>query len=301
MKIALTQMETAWEDPAANERACARLAERAAQTGAALVAFPEFTLTGFTPRPRAFADAPSAAPQRAFADAPGDAPQLAFFRALSRRLPLAIAFGCIRAAEPAAPQNRLVVVRDGAVLLDYAKLHSYSFGGETRAYSRGAELFSAALDGFTLAGLICYDLRFPEIFQIAARTADILLVIGNWPADRIENWYTLLRARALETQCYLVGVNRAGAGGGIAYAPSSVVFDPTGRRLTPSSPDDLLLCDLDPQFVRDVRAAFPLRSDRRDDLYPSLVCRDYALATTSTPPSSAATTPWRRPRRPARR
>ncbi len=283
MKIALTQMETAWEAPAANERACARLAERAAQAGAALVAFPEFTLTGFTPRPRAFADAP------------GAAPQLDFFRALSRRLPLAIAFGCIRAtepnapqkrlgvvrdAEPNAPQNRLVVVRDGAVLLDYAKLHSYSFGGETRAYSRGADLFSAALGGFTLAGLICYDLRFPEVFQAAARAADLLLVIGNWPADRIENWYTLLRARALETQCYLVGVNRAGAGGGIAYAPSSVAFDPTGRRLTPPSPDDLLLCDLDPRLVRDVRAAFPLRSDRRDDLYPTLVCRDYALAAT---------------------
>ena len=101
-----------------------------------------------------------------------------------------------------------------------------------------------------------------------------------YPADRIENWYTLLRARALETQCYLVGVNRAGSGGGIAYAPSSVVFDPTGRRLTPPTPDELILCDLDPRRVREVRAAFPLRSDRRDDLYSSLVCRDYTLAAT---------------------
>ncbi len=268
MKIALTQQETAWEDPAANMRACARLAEDAARAGAALVVFPEFTLTGFTPRPRAFADVP------------GAAPQLDFFRALSRRLPLGLAFGCIRAAEPDAPQNRLVVVRNGTVLLDYAKIHSYSFGGETRAYSRGADLFTTAFEGFTLGGLICYDLRFPEVFQIAARTADVLLVIGNWPADRIENWYPLLRARALETQCYLVGVNRAGSGGGIAYAPSSVVFDPTGRRLTPPTPDELILCDLDPRRVREVRAAFPLRSDRRDDLYPSLVCRDYTLAAT---------------------
>lgn len=155
MKIALTQQETAWEDPAANMRACARLAEDAARAGAALVVFPEFTLTGFTPRPRAFADAP------------GAALQLDFFR-----------------------------------------------------------------------------------------------------------------ARALETQCYLVGVNRAGSGGGIAYAPSSVVFDPTGQRLTPPTPDELILCDLDPRRVREVRAAFPLRSDRRDDLYPSLVCRDYTLAAT---------------------
>lgn len=268
MKIALTQLEIDWENPAANERICARLAEDAARAGAALVAFPEFTLTGFTPRPRTFADTPEAAPQ------------LDFFLGLSRRLPIAIAFGCIRAAEPAAPQNRLVIVRNGTILLDYAKIHSYSFGGETRNYSRGTDIFTAAFEGFTLAGLICYDLRFPEVFQIAARTADIILVIGNWPADRIENWHTLLRARALETQCYLVGVNRAGSGGGIGYTPSSVAFDPTGRRLTPPSTDGLVFCDMDPKLVRDVRAAFPLRSDRRDDLYPSLVCRDYALAAT---------------------
>lgn len=268
MKIALTQMETAWEDPAANERICARLAEDAARAGAALVVFPEFTLTGFTPRPRAFADAP------------GAAPQLDFFRALSRRLRVGLAFGCIRAAAPDAPQNRLVVVRDGAVLLDYAKLHSYSFGGETRAYSRGRDVFATPFGPLVLGGFVCYDLRFPEVFQVAARAADALLVIGNWPADRIENWYTLLRARALETQCYLVGVNRAGAGGGVAYAPSSVAFDPAGRRLTPPSPDALLFCDLDPARVRGVRAAFPLRADRRDDLYPSLVCRVAAFAAT---------------------
>jgi len=268
MKIALTQLEIDWENPAANERICARLAEDAARAGAALVAFPEFTLTGFTPRPRAFADTSEAAPQ------------LDFFLGLSRRLPIGIAFGCIRAAEPAAPQNRLVIVRNGTILLDYAKIHSYSFGGETRNYSRGSDIFTTAFGGFTLAGLICYDLRFPEVFQIAARTADIILVIGNWPADRIENWHTLLRARALETQCYLVGVNRAGSGGGIGYTPSSVAFDPTGRRLTPPSADGLVFCDTDPKLVRDVRAAFPLRSDRRDGLYPSLVCRDYALAAT---------------------
>ena len=268
MKIALTQLEIDWENPAANERTCTRLAEDAARAGAALIVFPEFTLTGFTPRPRTFADTPEAAPQ------------LGFFLDLSHRLPLGIAFGCIRAAEPAEPQNRLVVVRNGAILLDYAKIHSYSFGGETRNYSRGSDIFTTAFEDFTLGGLICYDLRFPEVFQIAARTANVILVIGNWPADRIENWYTLLRARALETQCYIIGTNRAGSGGGIVYTPSSAAFDPTGRRLTPSARDELLFCDMDPRLVKDVRAAFPLRSDRRDDLYPSLVCRDYALAAT---------------------
>ena len=268
MKIALTQMETAWEDPAANERICTRLAEAAAQSDATLVVFPEFTLTGFTPRPSVFADTDAYAPQ------------LDFFVSLSRRLPIGIAFGCIRAAEPALPQNRLVIVRDGAVLLDYAKLHSYSFGGEALAYSRGREIFTTQFSSAVLGGFICYDLRFPEIFQVAAKTADAILVIGNWPADRIENWYTLLRARALETQCYIIGANRAGEGNGIAYAPSSIAFDPAGRRITPPASDELLFCDIDPAYVKNVRTAFPLRDDRRDDLYRSLACDAEAFAAT---------------------
>lgn len=267
MKIALTQMATVWEDIAANEKEVRRLTVLAKSAGADMVVFPEFTFVGFTHEPARFCDT---------ADAPR---QLAFARSLSREQEIAIACGVVRAAEP-LPRNNLSIVRNGETLLSYDKIHSYSFGGETLAYSRGDAVATTAFGGVAFGAFVCYDLRFPEIFQAAARAADAIVVIGNWPADRIENWYTLLRARALETQCYLVGVNRAGSGGGIAYAPSSVVFDPTGRRLTPPTPDELILCDLDPRRVREVRAAFPLRSDRRNDLYPSLVCRDYTLAAT---------------------
>ncbi|MGN0834116.1 MAG: nitrilase-related carbon-nitrogen hydrolase [Kiritimatiellia bacterium] len=261
MRIALTQMETVWEDLAANEAEVRRLTVRAKAAGAELVVFPEFTFVGFTPEPVRFCDT---------ADAPR---QLAFARALSQEQAIAIACGIVRAAEP-LPRNNLSIVRHGETLLSYDKLHSYSFGGETRAYSRGDAIASAAFGGVTFGAFVCYDLRFPEIFQVAARTADAIVVIGNWPLDRIENWYTLLRARALETQCYVLGANRSGEGGGIAYGPSSVAFDPAGRRLTAPAADELLYCDVEPQVVQAVRAAFPLRSDRREDLYRSLLFRD---------------------------
>ncbi len=260
-RVALTQMRTVWESPAANEALCARLARQAKDAGAHLCLFPEFTLTGFTPRPQDFADTTDAPAQRAF------------FRSLSQELDLDLIAG-ISQASATLPQNRLIWTHHGEVVLDYAKIHSYTFGGETHAYSRGERIFASRVGGLSLGAFICYDLRFPEIFQVAARVADAIVVIGNWPGDRLENWFTLLRARALETQCFILGVNRAGEGGGIAYAPSSVVFGPDGRRLTAASDDDLLFCDIDPRLVRQVRTAFPLRDDRREDLYPSLLFRD---------------------------
>ena len=257
MKIALTQQETAWEDPAANMRACARLAEDAARAGAALVVFPEFTLTGFTPRPRAFADAP------------GAAPQLDFFRALSRRLPLGLAFGCIRAAEPDAPQNRLVVVRNGTVLLDYAKLHSYSFGGETRAYSRGADLFTTAFEGFTLGGLICYDLRFPELFRtLALQGVELLLLPAQWPAARRYHWETLTAARAIENQFFLAACNSCGTAGETVFGGASRILGPRGELLAAAGAgEEIVTAALDFSVLAEVRNSINVFHDRRPELY----------------------------------
>ena len=270
MKIALTQMATVWEDIAANEKEVRRLTVLAKSAGADMVVFPEFTFVGFTHEPARFCDT---------ADAPR---QLAFARSLSREQEIAIACGVVRAAEP-LPRNNLSIVRNGETLLSYDKIHSYSFGGETLAYSRGDAVATTAFGGVAFGAFVCYDLRFPEIFQAAARAADAIVVIGNWPADRIENWYTLLRARALETQCYVLGANRSGEGGGIAYEPSSIAFDPAGRRLTAASADELLYCDVDPQVARAVREAFPLRADRREDLYRSLLLRDQARGAAGQP------------------
>ena len=263
MRIALTQMDIVWEDPAANEATVRRLTAAAEAAGADVVVFPEFTFVGFTKRPDLFCDTPR------------QARQLEFLRALSREYAPAIAAGRI-VASPTRPRNNLTVVRGGEVVLSYDKLHSYSHGGEDAVYSRGDRIATVALAGLELGAFICYDLRFPEIFQVAARTAKAIVVIGNWPQERIENWLTLLRARALETQTYLIGVNRTGTGGGIVYGPSSVVFDPAGRRLTPETGDELLCCEIDGTVVDAVREGFPLRRDRRDDLYAAWLFRDPA-------------------------
>lgn len=257
MKIGLSQLEIEWEDIDANMKKCEGIIRYAKDKGADLIGFPEFTLVGFTLDPETFCDRE------------GNMKQVDFFKDMSVKYNISIVFGYIMEHKP-HPLNKLAIVRQGEVILDYAKLHSYSFGNENKHYDTGDAIFTTEIDGMKLGAHICFDLRFPEIFQISARNSDVIFVIGNWPGNRIENWYTLLRARALETQCYIVGINRAGEGGGVQYIPSSVAFDPAGMRVTEESDDCVILFDADRSYVETVRKGFPLKMDRRDALYKSL-------------------------------
>lgn len=257
MKIGLSQLEIEWEDIDANMKKCEEIIRYAKDKGADLIGFPEFTLVGFTQDPDSFCDTED------------NMRQVDFFRDMSVKYNISIVFGYIMEHKP-HPLNKLAIVNQGKVILDYAKLHSYSFGNENEHYDRGETISTTEVDGLKLGAHICFDLRFPEIFQISARNSDVIFVIGNWPGDRIENWYTLLRARALETQCYIVGINRAGEGGGVKYIPSSVAYDPAGNRVTQESGECVVLFDADRSYVETVRRGFPLKMDRRDALYKSL-------------------------------
>ncbi|MBQ8983265.1 MAG: carbon-nitrogen family hydrolase [Lachnospiraceae bacterium] len=259
MKAALTQMNIIWELPAENKRTCEQLIRQAADERCELIIFPEMTLTGFTMSPELFY--------------PND--DMEFFRSLALQYKIAIAFGYI--AKEGAYQNRLAIIdADGNLLMDYAKLHPFTYGEETMHYAGGSSIQSVTWGTsfvpnsflIDISGFICYDLRFPEIFQIASKQATIILLIANWPESRIDHWYTLLKARAIENQCYMLGVNRVGDGNGIHYIPSSAAYDPYGKLLTPEQDDSpLLYIDIDPAAALSYRHGFPVKTDRRSDLY----------------------------------
>ena len=98
---------------------------------------------------------------------------------------------------------------------------------------------------------VCYDLRFPEPFRLAAAETDLFAVVANWPDARRDAWRTLLRARAIENLCYVAGVNRVGDGGGLRYAGDSAVISPWGDVLAEAGAEEtVLLCDVDPEAVR---------------------------------------------------
>ncbi|MDG2260977.1 MAG: nitrilase-related carbon-nitrogen hydrolase, partial [Actinomycetota bacterium] len=109
-----------------------------------------------------------------------------------------------------------------------------------------------------------YDLRFADEFWALAATTDLFVVPANWPAKRRLHWQTLLKARAIENQAYVIGVNRVGDGGGLSYSGDSAIIDPLGETLAQGAMSEaLLVADVNAEMVASVRQQFPFSADRR--------------------------------------
>ena len=120
------------------------------------------------------------------------------------------------------------------------------------------------IEGLRISLFVCYDLRFADEFWQRAAQTDVYLVPANWPASRRLHWQALLQARAIENQAYVVGCNRVGDGGGLAYCGDSRIVDPTGELLaTASQGESILFADVTADHVLDVRTRFRFMQDRR--------------------------------------
>lgn len=259
LRIGLAQMEIAWEDKAMNRERCAAIIRRAAQRGIELLVFPERTLTGF-----------SMAVART-GESMAESSTIDFFRTEARRHQVAIVFGLDTKERGSRKGGNVAVAvdRNGRVLAQYAKTHLFSFSDEQRFFMAGNTLAFFSLNGMRCALAICYDLRFPGLFEAIAREKpDVIFVIANWPTARIADWDALLKARALDTASYIVGVNRVGKGNGLDYNGHSSVYDPSGERLLLLSRGAALgTMTVDRAVVAKRRAQFPSFRDKRHGLY----------------------------------
>lgn len=257
MKIGLTQMDIVWEDKEKNCAHCLKIIQHAKGQGVDLLIFPEMTLTGFSMNTAAISQGEPDYSRN-------------FFESASKKYGMAIAFG-YAAKVSGRYQNKLSIVNQGAVISDYAKIHPFSYGEEGRHYTGGERLSLAKLttlsEEWTVGSAVCYDLRFPELFQALSDDAQLIIVIANWPRERVMHWDTLLRARAIENQCFICGVNRVGEGNSLFYECSSALYDPWGNVLTERNGDILLTADIHPETVTSARADFAMKKDRKDALY----------------------------------
>jgi predicted amidohydrolase len=254
MRVALLQMDLAWEDVAENHRRAARLLAEAKEGGASLAILPEMFSTGFS------MDAVRIAQ-------PAGGPSETFLRDQARALGLWILASVPERGEP-APRNMALLVSPRGSVVKYAKIHPFSYAGEDKVYAAGDRVVTADVEGVRVTPLVCYDLRFPEPFRTAAGETDLFVVVANWPDPRREHWRTLLRARAIENQAYVVGVNRAGEGHGLRYAGDSAAIAPLGETLVEADArEQVLFADVDPGVVKKLRARFPALSDRRPTAY----------------------------------
>ncbi len=157
-------------------------------------------------------------------------------------------------------------------LATFQKLHPFSFGGEHKRFDAGPGVVLYDWNGWRVAPLICYDLRFPEAFRRAVlQGATLFLVPANWPAVRRHHWLPLLQARAIENQAVVAGVNRCGSDQYLQYAGETVLYGPRGEQLgLLGTSEAVLSAALEAADVVAWRAQFPVLQDCRKDFFPDL-------------------------------
>lgn len=254
MNLHLVQFDIAWEAPADNARRVQALLGKADIQPDSLIVLPEMYATGFSTNRTATADA--------------QGPAEATLLSIAREYQSYVLGGLAATNATGQLENQaLLIAPDGQALARAPKLHLFSPAGETDSHVPGQEVVLATVAGLTLCPLVCYDLRFPEPFRRALNGgAEAFAVIANWPAKRAAHWRTLLIARAIENQAFVIGVNRVGSDPLAKYGGGSLLVAPDGQVLAEAgSNEQILSAVIEPAAVTDSREKFPAVRDRRRD------------------------------------
>lgn len=216
MKATIVQCGIKWEDRSANLGHISSMLD-AASPGSGIVVLPEMFTTGFTMNPGPMAEGM-------------DGNTVRWMKERSAAGGYALCGSVIISGE-GRYFNRLVFVTPEGDVTYYDKRHLHSMSGEHTVYSRGNKRVAVPYREFSFNLQVCYDLRFP-VWSRNRGDSDVIIYSANWPAVRINVWKALLVARAIENQCYVIGVNRVGANpDGTSYTGDSAIIGPKGELL----------------------------------------------------------------------
>ncbi len=249
MKIGIIQYSPEWEALEKNFLTVEDLIDKNGNDEDVII-LPEMSLTGFTMNSKQFAE-------------DIDGISVSGFIELSRRVKKHIFAGIIELEDEKIYNSIFHFDNNGLIMARYRKIHPFSFAKEDQSYSRGKETVITKI-GKTSAGLsICYDLRFPELYRFYGKNeTDIIINIANWPVPRIEHWKLLLRARAIENQTFVIGVNRTGSDPFNDYCGCSSVFSPMGDELLMlDNSAGYFTCEFDEAEAKTTKEKFPFLKD----------------------------------------
>ncbi|AWI27179.1 amidohydrolase [Flavobacterium pallidum] len=248
MKTALIQTTLIWENAEANRQHFAEKINSITEN-VDLIVLPEMFSTGFSMQPKPIAE--TMAGETAL-----------WMKSLAETKNAAIT-GSIVISENGHFYNRLLFVLPSGEIHHYDKRHLFSLAGEHETYSKGQQRLVVDFRGFKICPLICYDLRFP-VFSRNTEHFDVLLYVANWPKPRITAWDALLKARAIENMCYVIGVNRVGEDvNAHQYTGHSQVLDFLGNVLTEiAEKETVLIADLQKGPLLETRSKLSFLEDR---------------------------------------
>ena len=256
LNVTLVQSNLQWENKAANlqmfEEKIAAVKDRME-----LVILPEMFSTGFSMNPASLAETM-------------DGPTVSWMKHLAAAKKIILA-GSIIVEDEKNYYNRLIWMLPDGQYGFYDKRHLFAFAEEDKYYTPGTKRLVASVKGWRVNLQVCYDLRFPVWArqsnplnsEMEEPEYDLLVFVANWPEKRSHAWKTLLQARAIENQCYVIGVNRVGIDGkDIYYSGDSMVVDPSGEIIyAKADQEDIHTVSLDPEKLIAVRGKFPFLKD----------------------------------------
>lgn len=247
------QLDIAWQDRCISHQRVRDLLAKVAPEPKSILVLPELFDVGFTMESSIANDEPARSTWNFCSD-------------LARRTECAVLAGFARPGSEGRIANVATFFDEaGREIGRYEKTHPFNIAGEGSHYVAGEGPTIIEWQGMKIAPVICYDLRFPELFRLATKQgAEVFLLIANWPSARVEHWTTLSRARAIENLAYVVAVNRCGSDPKLNYPGRSQIIDPKGNVLADAGDGvGSVSAEIDVDRVRNWRREFPVLADMK--------------------------------------
>jgi len=246
INVTLIQSDIIWEDRILNLKKYQEKLNQIESTD--LIILPEMFTTGFSMSPKGISESMN-----------GETIQ--WMKANASKMNSAIC-GSIIIEEDGKYFNRFIWVSPDGSIHHYDKRHLFSFAGENKNYTPGDEKIIIEYKGWKICPLICYDLRFP-VWSRNSEDYDLLIYVANWPDKRKSAWKSLLTARAIENQCYVIGVNRVGEDSKNYYSGDSSLINALGETLyTNSHIEEMYSTTISKYDLNKVRTQLPFLNDK---------------------------------------
>lgn len=243
LKISGINLDISWKDKDANYHTIQKAAQYISTD---ILLLPEMFATGFYMKPNEIADE--------------NEETLRWMKSLAHERQTAVC-GSVAVKENDIFYNRMYFVEPNGTFYSYDKRHLFSYSGEDKTYTPGKEKVIVHYKGWRILLQVCYDLRFP-VFTRNNDNYDVILYVANWPKSRIDAWQTLLKARAIENQAYVFGLNRIGIdGNNLEYPESSYCYFADGTEVSTTS-ENIISAEFTREKLEKFREKFPFLSDR---------------------------------------
>lgn len=258
LQISCIQMDIEFGNPTENIKKAENLIKVASKQKSQIIVLPELWTTGYDlTRLEQISDKSAEI-------------SISFLQKMAKKYNVHLVGGSVANKKEAGIFNTLLIInKSGELVHQYSKLHLFKLMDEHLFLQSGSEKGLFTLEDRTFAGMICYDIRFPEwIRSHTAEGAEAIFVVAEWPLSRLTHWRTLLTARAIENQCYVIACNRAGSDPNNTFAGHSIIIDPWGEIIAEAGEgQEILHGEINLSIVEEVRKGIPIFDDRRPEFY----------------------------------